>query len=275
MENHSCYIFNTMADGRMPSDFTGDYHVHILCLAGEMTFSDGRRQYASHRDDLVIWQMSNTIQQVGYSDDFEALVLIVSPDFLTRYNPEMTWATQGFIFIRLNPSYHLAGDSLRLITDDFRQMQLRQSTEGWLFREEVLGRLLQIFLFDLWQVYSASITQMQADDNSSQIFLRFVTLVQQHCRQHRDLGFYADRLCITPKYLSQVSKKVTNIPASEWIAYYATSELVALLNDNGKTLTEIADAMNFSAPSFFSRYVKNVLGVSPTEYRSRQGDKMK
>ena len=81
---------------------------------------------------------------------------------------------------------------------------------------------------------SCYILNTRSDDNSSQIFLRFVTLVQQHCRQHRDLGFYADRLCITPKYLSQVSKKVTNIPASEWVAYYATSELVALLNNNGK-----------------------------------------
>jgi hypothetical protein len=61
--------------------------------------------------------------------------------------------------------------------------------------------------------------------------------------------------------------EVTNLPASEWITYYAAFELVLLLNDTSKSLTEISDLMNFSNISYFSRYVKKVLGKSPSEYR--------
>jgi len=83
----------------------------------------------------------------------------------------------------------------------------------------------------------------------------------------RDVAFYADRLCITPKYLSQVSKSVSGLPASEWISFYSAYELVSLLNDHSKTLTEVADLMHFETLSHFSRYTKKLLGKSPTEYR--------
>ena len=90
-----------------------------------------------------------------------------------------------------------------------------------------------------------------------------------HARREREVAFYADKLCITPKYLSQISRTITRLPASQWITYYATFELVTLLNDSSKTLTEIIDLMNFGTASFFSRYARKTLGKSPSEYRQK------
>ena len=253
----------------MPSEFTSDYHVHVLVRGGEMQFSDGKNSFRSRKDDLVIWQMSNTIQGVTYSDDFEADFLIASGDFLSHFNPEMVWASKGFIFIRVNPSFHLHEKSLRLMNDDFELFRRRLDMADNPFREEVIGRVMQIFLFDLWTVYSTEMSQMETNDNAARIFLRFLSLVQQDCRQQRDVAYYADKLCITPKYLSQVSRSVSGLPASEWITYYATFELVSLLSDQTKTLTEVADLMRFESASHFSRYTKKVLGKTPTEYRNK------
>lgn len=264
-----CQLLNTKRDGRWPSEFTSDYHVHILVREGEMRFSDGKTEFLSQKDDLVIWQMSNTIQRVTYSDDFEADFLIASGDFLARFNPEMVWASKGFIFIRINPSFHLHKESLWLMNDDFSLFRQRLDMPESPFKEEVVGRVMQIFLYDLWAVYSSEMSQMETNDNAARIFLRFLSMVQQDCRQQRDVAFYADKLCITPKYLSQVSRSVSGLPASEWITYYATFELVSLLNDQSKTLTEVADMMRFESASHFSRYVKKLLGKSPSEYRQK------
>ena len=259
-----------------------------------MRFTDGRNEFCSVRDDLVIWQMSNAIDGVRYSDDFECDFLLVSGEFLSRFNPEMVWASKGFIFIRINPSFHLHEESLKLMNDDFALFRQRldmpespltsgratshseDSMQASLsprsigaFKEEVIGRVMQIFLYDLWTVYSEEMSQMETSDNAARIFLRFLGLVQQDCRQQRDVGYYADKLCITSKYLSQVSRSVSGLPASEWITYYATFELVSLLNDQSKTLTEVADLMNFETASHFSRYTKKVLGKTPTEYRNK------
>ena len=112
-------MIHCKADEQLPAEFTGSYHVHLLMRRGEMAFSDGKNVFTSRKDDLVIWQMSNTIQSVTYSDDFEADLLLVSPAFLQQYNPEMVWASKGFLFIRINPSFHLDEESLRLMNADF------------------------------------------------------------------------------------------------------------------------------------------------------------
>ncbi len=266
---NGCNLLNTIRDRRMPSEFISMYHVHIIVRNGEMRFSDGKQGFVSRKDDLVIWQMSNTIQQVNYSKDFEADFLIASGDFLSRFNPEMVWASKGFIFIRINPSFHLHEQSLRLMNQDFDLFCHRIQQPDSPFKEEILGRVMQIFLYDLWTVYSDEMSQMETTDNAARIFLRFLSQVQQDCRRQRDVAYYADVLCITPKYLSQISNSVSGLPASQWITFYATFELVTLLNDQSKTLTEVADLMNFETASHFSRYVKKLLGKSPSEYRQK------
>lgn len=264
----------------MPSEFTSEYHVHIIVRCGEMRFSDGKQAFVSQKDDLVVWQMSNTIQQVEYSEDFEADFLIASGDFLSRFNPEMVWASKGFIFIRINPSFHLHEQSLSLMNNDFNLFSIRLGQPDSPFKEEILGRVMQIFLYDLWTVYSderlrvgefysGMMAQMEPTDNAARIFLRFLSLVQRDCRRQRDVAYYADVLCITAKYLSQVSRSVSGLPASQWITFYATFELVTLLGDQSKTLTEVADLMNFETASHFSRYVKKLLGKSPSEFRNK------
>ena len=137
--------------------------------------------------------MSNTIQSVTFSDDFEADVLLASPAFLQQYNPEMVWASKGFLFIRINPSFHLDEESLRLMNADFGLFRMRLELPDNSFKREVLGRVMQIFLFDLWTVCQHGLSQMETSDrsafgrslppgreNTARIFLRFLSLVQQH-----------------------------------------------------------------------------------------------
>jgi AraC family transcriptional activator of pobA len=263
-------LLNTKADACLPSEFIKDYHIHIIVRNGSMTFSDRRQIHTAGTDDFVIWQMSNTIEDVSYSDDFEADFLLVSSDFLGLYNPEMVWAAKGYIFIRMNPVFPLNDKALAYLNGDFLQFRNRLSNEDALFHDDVIGRLLQIFLFDIWDVYSSSIQNMQTDDNSARIFIHFLNLAQKHSLTDRDVAFYASELCITAKYLSQISQAVSNQPASTWIEYYAAYEIVRLLNDQSITLTDIADRMHFSSNSHFTRYCKRVTGMTPTEYRLKR-----
>ena len=241
-DTYGCNLINTKRDGRQVKEFVGKYHVHVLVRQGEMTFSDGKNSFTSRQGDLAIWQMSNTIQRIECSDDFEADVLLLSWQFLQQFNPEMVWASKGFVFIRINPSFHLDEEALRLMDDDFEQFRKRLLMVDPGFKREILGR---------------------------RIFLRFLALAQQYAGTEREVAYYADILCITPKYLSQVSRTITGLPASQWIQFYASFELVSLLNDTTKTLTEVSDLMHFENVSHFSRYVKKTLGKSPSEYRNK------
>ena len=87
----------------------------------------------------------------------------------------------------------------------------------------------------------------------------------------REVQFYANQLNITPKYLNAVCKQNSDITASEWIRRFAKERIVLLLQNEDLNIAEIADEMEFSSRSFFTRYVKKILGVTPSEYRNRLG----
>jgi AraC-like DNA-binding protein len=120
---------------------------------------------------------------------------------------------------------------------------------------------------DMWNIFAQEIEKRYKKNIRGPLFERFLQLVQEHCMEHRTVEFYSEKLFITPKYLTEICKKNSGKTAMEWIQNYTTLRIILLLKDKTLTLTEIADTLHFSSISFFSRYVKKVLGVSPTEYR--------
>ncbi len=83
----------------------------------------------------------------------------------------------------------------------------------------------------------------------------------------REVRYYADRLHVSPKYLSATVKRVTGHSVSIYIARHTVPIIKGYLDDERLSLTQIADRMNFSSLSYFSRYCTKHLGQSPTDYR--------
>ena len=103
-----------------------------------------------------------------------------------------------------------------------------------------------------------------------ELYGQFTDLVRRHFRTCRDVSYYADHLCITVKYLSQVVKEQTGRPASEVIEQYVTTECKALLSSTTMSIQQIADTLNFPSQSVFGKYFKRATGMSPREYRNRE-----
>ena len=102
----------------------------------------------------------------------------------------------------------------------------------------------------------------------SSLLRKFIELLYNGAYiRNRDLEYYASRLCVTPHYLSELCKKVSGEPASYWIDRFTMQEITRLLRQKELPLTEIAERMNFSSVSYFSRYVQKRLSLPPSEYR--------
>jgi AraC-like DNA-binding protein len=91
--------------------------------------------------------------------------------------------------------------------------------------------------------------------------------VGKHYKRERKVGFYAEKLCITSKHLSQVVKEVSGRTASEIIEDYVITEIKALLISTNMTIQQISDYLNFPSQSVFGKYVKRITGVSPKRYK--------
>ena len=260
-------IYNTLADAYRPEYFHGEYHVHLLCKAGRMDFDLNGKPQTVQTGDLLIWQMTTGFDDITYSDDFDAEYLMVSSPFLMQYNPEQVWATKGYMYIKANPVFHLEPSEREVIETDFIQFRQRIGVGRGLFTDEIIGSLLRILLYDMWNIYSREIEKSQIDDITSRHFMRFLTAVQENCREHREVAWYGRRLGLAPKYLSEISKNITGRPASGWIESYTAQELVKYLRDRTLTLTQIVDEMHFSSQAMLTRYLKRTLGKTPSEFR--------
>lgn len=121
----------------------------------------------------------------------------------------------------------------------------------------------------VWAIYSREMDKADTDETSSSLFMRFLTLLRQNCREQREVAWFAGELCVTPKYLSAICQKITGKGAAYWIEYYTLHEILLLLNNPSLTLTEITDRMHFPAPPMLTRYLKRTIGLTPSEYRNR------
>ena len=274
VDNH-IMLYSTAESHKMPSDFLGRYHIHILCHAGKAQFSFMGNTYTMEEGDWVIWQMSSQIADALYSSDFKATFLLVSKDFLLEYNPEKVWASKAFVFIKKNPVFRLDDKGKAMIEYNFIQIK-RRIAETHLFQKEILGRQLQIFLLDLWEIYKNAMENIPPTDNSSALlFTRFMNMLPASSKTEREVGFYADKLCVSAKYLSEVVKKSSGHPASYWINGYAMQEILSLLKRPDLTFAEISNQMNFYNPAHFTRFVTKQTGKSPTELRLKQKQEKK
>ena len=135
-------LFNTLRDKCKPSDFVGQYHIHILCHTGNASFSMAEHTFDITSGCLVIWQMGVYIDDADYSPDFDADFLLVSRIFLIENNPDTVWATKGYVYIKTHPVFALTEKDMSVCMADFQRFREQLKDKEHLFRREILGKQL-------------------------------------------------------------------------------------------------------------------------------------
>lgn len=138
------------------------------------------------------------------------------------------------------------------------------------FRENIAQNLLQIFFLNTYDKVQRFFTpeQISGSNRKDQLFKRFISLIRTHCTTQRDVTFYARELCISTRYLSEITKRMGQESAKSIIDDFLMLELKVALQSTDYSLKEIADRYHFPDQSFFGRYFKKHTGLSPKEYRA-------
>ncbi len=152
--------------------------------------------------------------------------------------------------------------NFRLLHDKFLDREHR-------FYEEALRLQMRLFILEMWHTFANEYERRKRTLQSGSLYERFVHLIQEYSMNEREVQYYANKLNVTAKYLNYVCKQNSGVTASEWIQRYTKERIILFLQNKDLNITEIADKMGFSSRSFCTRYVKKVLGSTPTEYRSR------
>lgn len=245
-----------------------DAAVFAICLNGQIRFSLNLKEYFITPRNMVVLLPEQIVQQHERSDDFEGIFLGVSRRFIDDTIPGAQNLLSPFFYVKEHPCTTLTEEELDCLTEYhsllWRKIKIKEHT----FRKEVMQSLLLALFYDICNIFR----KHQPVDNvkksrKEELFGLFVRAVMDNYKQERSVGFYADKLCMTPKYLSLVSKEVSGKSAGNWIDEYVILEAKALLKSTNMTIQEVSDTLNFANQSFFGKYFKHHTGLSPKEYR--------
>ena len=133
--------------------------------------------------------------------------------------------------------------------------------------------MLSSVIYNLASVWSAHMEEKGAvsqgvTNRSRAMFEQFIKLVSEYHTMYRNVGFYADKLCLTPKYLSRLIKDASGRSAPDWIDAYVILEAKNLLKYSSMAIKEIVFKLNFPNQSVFYKFFKARTGMTPTEYRN-------
>ncbi len=266
----SVILFEASENVPFPDDFLHRYHTHIFCHRGSIAFIFNDKPYTCKAGEFIFWFADSRLAEVTFSKSFKSTVLLVEKEFLYDNIPDQSRSIDATLHSKEYPVLHLNDKkdrhrvllNFQLLYDKFLQQEHR-------FYQEVLKLQMRLFILEMWHTFANEFEHRKRTMQSGTLYERFMHLVQEHCRKERQVQFYAQQLHITPKYLNHICKTTSGVAASEWIQRYVRERIELLLQNTQLNIAEISDEMEFSSRSFFTRYVKKVLGVTPREYRNR------
>lgn len=176
-----------------------------------------------------------------------------------------------FRFIKEQPCYVLPQENTGAINGLIRATTAIYNDRENRFRNQIAKNHLQSFMLDIYDKCYRYFGKHKIEGGTRQdeIFKSFVSLVHEHCASQREVSFYADKLCISTKYLTGICKAVTGDSAKKIIDDFTILEIKVLLQSTELTIQEIADRLGFPDQSYLGRYFKRHEGMSPKEYQSK------
>lgn len=246
-----------------------DCALHILCTEGDMKFNFQGTHYHIVARDYVILPCLMFLSEVTQTADFQAITMGISTTFVSTQDNRSNYGAIGQLLLMCNPVMHLSHHDYAICLEDLQRIRARLEETKHLFREEMMGHLLMVHVLNLHDIHMRYNEPVQLSEHLHELLHRFIGLLYNgEYKQNRDLAHYASQLCITPHYLSEICRKASGYPATYWIDRFTLQEICRLLCQQELTLSDIASKLHFSSVTYFGRYVKKRLGVSPSEYRN-------
>lgn len=235
----------------------------------KMNYNDS--QLKIEQGDLYIYSPGMAIKITDCSEDYQSICLMVD-EFTTLETPtvrDMVSLAYLPIIQLSTPKLTLTPKIAAMFEARMREMIVYQFSNN-IFKEKLLRMLYAVFLVDLQNAQEKAIVHPQVPQRVEEIFIDFNRLLPIHFINHRDVGFYADQLCISNDYLSRIVKRVSGRTVVDFINQMLLMEACYLLRTSTMSISQIAERLHFAEPAAFTHFFTRQKGVSPRDYRSKK-----
>ena len=254
-----------------------DGYVIFFLKKGDGSFQLGFNldTYEIHERSLLITAPGNIIRLSAYDEnkiaDSELIFALFSKDFVSNIHVDFDKTLQAAVRFLESPCLTLNAEQLDIASDYFTLARkiIHSQMDN---KREIISSLLTSITYlavNLWRndIASAKERQDMSSLRVNQTYEQFIALVSQHHNKERGMAFYADKMHITPRYLSKIIKQASGRSGPDWIDSFVVLEAKNLLKYTDKPVKEIVWQLNFPTPSVFNKFFKKHTNLTPSEYR--------
>ena len=243
--------------------------LHLLPKAGSLSFQHRITRYNVTVGDYVILPNAALVRDFAVSGDYAGLMFSLSTQAVNKVALRSNYGIIGHLSLLQNPVMRLSPAAFSRCCKDVEQLQRRSSEHEHPFYDELIEHLLAAHILDLYAIHAQTHPQAHFADRAAVLLRRFTEeLSKGSFRQHRNLEWYAQKLFVTPHYLSEICRRASGRSASYFIDLFTVQEIASLLIRKELPIQKIAEDFSFCSASYFSRYVVRHLGMTPLMFRN-------
>ena len=255
-----------------------NHGVLIFCTEGRAQFEYDGNVIQLQKNDFFLYMAHSTVGNILTSSDFNCQQIWFTRDELWNIEIYNLVSVADMSLLKLHPVVHLTDDDIKLCDSYFQLLCSRMKSSTSALTPYIVRSLLGTMMLELLSIMRRSSEQAarqgrQEGVNSSihkkRIIDNFMRLVEESDGRIRRVDEFANKLNITPKYLSTILKEVMNRRPSTYILLYTLKAIERRLRFTDMTMQEIANDLKFPNASFFGKYCKEHLGMTPLEYRNK------
>ena len=245
----------------------------MMCLAGNMSITINAQEFALTPGTAALILPNCTYNVNISSFPSQGSLFVLSKELLQDMRMDMSQIVPLGMHMFHNPCFHFAEEDIELYKQYLNMIRLVSSKSVRHNAEMILGiaRSLMAFVHEVMEQElsnsSKTLKNERVSNRNMLLFEEFMRLLIENFRSEHQIGFYADKLCLTPKYLSLLIKQTSGRSVSDWIDYCIIMEAKSLLRYSDMSIQQVAYTLHFPTPSFFGTYFKRHVGMTPGEFR--------
>lgn len=252
-----------------------DAIVFVICTKGSFDFSCNLKEYHIEAGTLLLLPPRSLISRTALSDDHEGYVVIFDTTYLgecnfnlKRFTSLMMEITDNNIAVALTEN-----EASRLIRTTSTLQALIQEKITSIFRDDVIRSMVETLMYQYCEIFAMRISERKETvkiNRQESYFRQFIAELSEHYTERQSVTYYAEKLCISSRYLTTIVRKISGLSVTDWMNKYILMEAKYLLKYSDMSIQEIAYRLSFPDQSFFGKYFKQHIGMSPSAYRAKQ-----
>ncbi len=250
--------------------YRSDGYIIGICTRGTAHVEVNLQVYEARPGAMLLATPFHVLRIYNSSPDFLCRFIVFSKAFLTE-NSVNSHFLESFSYFKSAsiPVIYPEDADARMILEIYLLIQQKLEREGHPYHVEISRSILMTLLYEIQSVYEKQHLMIKGKQTRKQeLNVLFQDVVFQHYKEHRNVQYYADALCVSPKHLTETIKEVTGRTAGEWIDDAVILEAKVLLRNHEISISNVADDIHFPDQSSFGKYFKKHTGMSPSDYRA-------